>query len=416
MSGLPEALPRLFGGVVITLIEDLVIRKVRDSRGNSTVEVDVHTTNGFGRFPAPSGASTGVHEAVAYPEGNVDLALERFESDLMPKILGLDAIYQEEVDDALRDADGTADFSFLGANVAIATSLAAAKAASNALSLPLYRYLGGMMANRLPRPFGNLLGGGAHAPGGTVIQEFLCVALGPTVADSVRANVRAHRRVGQALRAKLPKAALGRGDEGAWTAAVEDEEALRIVAEACAAVQDEVGFPCRPALDMAASEFFSEGKYRYRDRALTPAQQVDEVARMIEAYDLYAVEDPLEQEDFAGFAELTEREGDRCLIIGDDLFVTNVDRIRAGVQAGAGNGVLIKPNQIGTLTDTWLAVDYAHGQGLRTVLSHRSGETPDATIAHLAVAFRCEGIKTGVVGGERVAKLNELIRIEEELT
>lgn len=387
-----------------------------DSRGNPTVEVDVHTTNGFGRFSAPSGASTGAHEAVAFPEGKVDLGLERFDTHVVPKVLGLDAIFQEEVDDALRETDGTADFSFLGANVSVATSLAAAKAASDALSLPLYRYLGGMTANRMPRPFGNVLGGGAHAPGGTVIQEFLSVALGPTVADSIHANAKTHALVGEMLRANLPKAAIGRGDEGAWTAAIDDEEALRLVADACGESQNELGFPCRPALDMAASEFYEKGRYRYRDRARTPAEQVDYVEGLVEKYDLYAVEDPLEQDDFGGFAELTSRVGDRCLIIGDDLFVTDVDRIRAGVEVGAANGVLIKPNQIGTLTDTWIAVDYAHSQGLRTVLSHRSGETTDATIAHLAVAFRCEGIKTGTVGGERIAKLNELIRIEEELT
>jgi enolase len=389
---------------------------VLDSRGNPTVEVDVHTTNGFGRVAAPSGASTGAHEAVAFPEGKVDLAIERFDSHVVPKVLSLDAVFQEEVDDALRETDGTADFSFLGANTAVATSLAAAKAASDALALPLYRYLGGMTANHLPRPFGNVLGGGAHAPGGTVIQEFLSVAMGPTVADSVQANAQAHRKVGEALRAKFPDAAIGRGDEGAWAAAIQDDEALRLVADVCSQIQDELGFPCRPALDMAASEFFSKGKYRYRDRALTPEEQVDYVASLVEEYDLYAVEDPMEQDDFGGFGELTARVGDRCLIIGDDLFVTNVDRIRAGVEAGAANGVLIKPNQIGTLTDTWKAVDYAHSQGLRTVLSHRSGETTDTTIAHLAVAFRCEGIKTGTVGGERIAKLNELMRIEEELT
>ncbi len=404
------------GGVDITHNEDLVIRKVLDSRGNPTVEVDVHTTNGFGRFSAPSGASTGAHEAVALPEGKVDLALERFDSHVVPKVLGLDAIFQEEVDDALRETDGTADFSFLGANVAVATSLAAAKAASNALSLPLYRYLGGLTANRMPRPFGNLLGGGAHAPGGTVIQEFLSVAQGPTAADSVRANAKAHARVGEALRATLPKTAIGRGDEGAWTAAIEDEVALRLVADACSQIQDELGFPCSPALDMAASEFYRKGEYHYRDRTRSPEEQVAYVAELVDKYHLYAVEDPLEQDDFGGFGELTSLVGDRCLIIGDDLFVTDVDRIRVGVEAGSANGVLIKPNQIGTLTDTWMAVDYAHGHGLQTVLSHRSGETTDATIAHLAVAFRCEGIKTGAVGGERIAKLNELIRIEEELT
>lgn len=379
------------------------------------MEVDVLTTSGFGRFAAPSGASTGRHEAVAYPEGDVDLAVERFEADVVPRVLGMDAVYQEEVDSALHEVDGTVSFSHLGANVAVATSLATARAAATALELPLYRYLGGMMANRLPRPFGNLLGGGAHAVGGTTIQEFLCVALGPTVRDSVRANARAHHAVGEALRDRLPETALGRGDEGAWTAPLEDGEALDLVATACETVSDDVGFPCRPALDVAATEFHRDGTYRYRDRTRSREEQLDYVVELVETYDLYSVEDPLEEDDFDGFAALTDRVGDRCLIIGDDLFVTNVERIRRGVEAGAANGVLVKPNQVGTLTDTWLAVEHAQSSGLETVLSHRSGETTDETIAHLAVAFRCNGIKTGAVGGERVAKLNELIRIEEEL-
>lgn len=398
-----------------TFIEDLAIRKVLDSRGNATVEVDVLTASGFGRVTAPSGASTGRHEAMAYPDGDVDLALERFEADLVPRLLGLDAVHQEGVDDVLHEADGTVNFAHLGANTAVATSLAAARAAADALELPLYRYLGGMRANRLPRPFGNLLGGGRHAPGGTTIQEFLSVAQGPTALKGVLANAAAHRKVGDALRERFPKAALGKGDEGAWTAPLDDEEALTLVVNACEEVQDEVGFPCRPALDMAASEFHEKGRYAYRARTLTRTEQLDYVVRLVEDYDLYSVEDPLEEDDFDGFAELTERVGDRCLLIGDDLFVTHVDRIRKGVETGAGNGVLVKPNQVGTLTDTWLAVEYAQSHGLETVLSHRSGETPDETLAHLAVGFRCGGIKTGAVGGERVAKLNELIRIEEEL-
>lgn len=399
----------------MTLIEDLTIRTVLDSRGNPTVEVDVLTTRGFGRFTAPSGASTGTHEAVAYPEDDLDLAQERFESDLVPRLLGLDAVYQEEVDSVLHEADGTVNFAHLGANVAVATSLANARAAATALEVPLYRYLGGMMANRLPHPFGNLLGGGRHAPGGTTIQEFLCVAQGPTVLDSVLANAVAHGRVGEALRERLPKTALGRGDEGAWAAPLDDEEALTLVANACEEVSDEVGFPCRPALDMAASEFHRKGTYRYGDRTLDREEQIDYVAHLVEAHDLYSVEDPLEEDDFEGFATLTERVGDRCLIIGDDLFVTSAERIRRGIDMGAANAVLVKPNQIGTLTDTWKAVEVAHSHGLQAVLSHRSGETTDETLAHLAVAFRCEGIKTGAVGGERVAKLNELIRIEEEV-
>ncbi|MFQ5837761.1 MAG: phosphopyruvate hydratase [Thermoplasmata archaeon] len=400
----------------MTVIEDLSIRKILDSRGNPTVEVDVHTTSGFGRFSSPSGASTGAHEAIAYPEGSVDLAVERFESEVVPRVLGMDAVYQEDVDATLHEADGTVNFSSIGANVAVATSIAVSKAAASSLALPLYRYLGGMMANRLPRLFGNLIGGGRHAHGGTVIQEFLCAALGPTVTDSIFANAMAHKRVGERLRDRLPETVLAKGDEGAWVAPIGDEKALEIMVEVCQEVEGELGFPCRPALDMAASEFYRNGKYVYDDRKLSPKQQVEYVVRLVEEYDLYSVEDPLEQDDFDGFARLTELVGGRCLIIGDDLFVTNVARIRLGVEAGACNAVLIKPNQIGTLTDTWLAVDYARENRLKTVISHRSGETTDDAIAHLAVAFRCEGIKSGAVGGERTAKLNELIRIEEELT
>ncbi len=328
----------------------------------------------------------------------------------------MDSLYQEEVDSSLQEADGTANFGFVGANVAVATSIAAAKAAASALDLPLYRYLGGMMANRLPRPFGNLIGGGLHAPGSTVIQEFLCVALGPSVAESILANSLAHRRVGERLRERLPGTVVAKGDEGAWAVPLDDEEALNLLASVCEEVEGEVGFPCRPALDMAASEFYKDGKYVYREKSLSQKEQVEYVARLVEEYGLYSVEDPLEQEDFEGFGRLTEMVGQDCLIVGDDLFVTDVDRIRKGVEAGACNAVLVKPNQIGTLTGTLQAVEFARENSMKTVISHRSGETTDEAIAHLAVAFRCEGIKSGAVGGERTSKLNQLIRIEEELT
>lgn len=400
----------------MTLIEDLAIRKVLDSRGQPTVEVDVHTTSGFGRFSAPSGASTGAHEAQAFPSDDVDLAMERFDGEVAPRLSGMDAVFQEEIDAILHEADGTVDFATLGANVSVATSIAVAKAAASSLDLPLYRYLGGMMANRLPRPLGNLIGGGAHAVGGTTIQEFLCVARGPTATDSILANALAHRLVGQKLRERLPEATLARGDEGAWVVPLPDEEALALLAEVCEEMQDAMGFPCRPALDLAASEFFHEERYVYRDRKLTPEEQVAYVTSLVDEYELYSVEDPLAQDDFEGFAALTKAIGDRCLVIGDDLFVTHVDRIQRGLDLQAANAVLLKPNQVGTLTDTVLALELAHSHGWKTVFSHRSGETTDDAIAHLAVAFRSEGIKTGAVGGERIAKLNELIRIEEELT
>jgi len=243
----------------------------------------------------------------------------------------------------------------------------------------------------------------------------MVVSQGPTVSANVFTNARVHGQVRDALAKKLPDVALGRGDEGAWVAKLADEEALSLLAAVCRAASKEAGFAVQPALDFAASEFFRNGKYRYRDRTISPEEQVDFVERLVRDYGLFSVEDPFDQEDFGGFAELTQRIGDRCKVIGDDIFVTNVERLRRGIELRAGNAILIKPNQIGTLSETRAAVDLAHKSGFETVMSHRSGETTDDTIAHLAVAFGCLGIKTGAVGGERIAKLNELIRIEEQL-
>ncbi len=396
-------------------IEGAEIRKILDSRGDPTVEVDILAEGSRGRAAAPSGASTGAHEVRALPEGGVDAAIARFHEDVEPRLIGLEVTAQKEVDGLLQQIDGTPDFSRIGGNVAVAVSLAVAKAAANSFGLPLYRYVGGAFAHRLPHPMGNVIGGGRHAIGGTTIQEFLAVAQGPTVAASVFANARVHRVVRDVLRERQPSGPLGRGDEGAWVAGIGDEDALAILAEACRVVSHEVGFDVAPALDLAASEFYASGKYRYRDRALSPDEQIDFVAGLVERFGLFSVEDPLDEEDFAGYARLTERVGGRCHVIGDDLFATNVERLRKGIGVRAANAILIKPNQIGTLSGAKAAVDLAHRHGYATVMSHRSGETTDETIAHLAVAFGCLGIKTGTVGGERIAKLNELIRIEEGL-
>jgi len=315
----------------------------------------------------------------------------------------------------LHEVDGTADFARIGANVATAASLANAKAAAGSSGKPLYRYLGGATRPTLPFPFGNVIGGGRHAVGGTTIQEYLVVSQGPTIQGNVFANARVHHLVRDALTKKMPDVPLGRGDEGAWIAQIGDEEALALLTDVCRGVEREVGFAVRPALDLAASEFYRDGKYRYRDRALSREEQVDLVDRLVREYHLFSVEDPFDEEDFGAFAELTKRVGARCKVIGDDIFVTNVERLRLGIESHAANAILIKPNQIGTLSDTRAAVELAHRSGYATVMSHRSGETTDDTIAHLAVAFGCLGIKTGAVGGERIAKLNELIRIEEEL-
>ena len=396
-------------------LEAFEVRKILDSRGEPTVEVDVVAGEARGRAAAPSGASTSAYEAQAFPDGGPDVGIERFHEEVEPRLIGLDVTSQKEADRLLIEIDGTQSFSRLGGNVAIAVSLAIAKAGANSLHLPLYKYVGGTFAHHLPHPMGNVIGGGRHAIGGTTIQEFLAVAKGPTITASVFANGRVHRVVRELLEAKSPSAPLGRGDEGAWVASIDDEAALAVLAEACLTVSHEVGFEILPALDLAASEFYKDGTYTYRDRALTPDQQVEFIADLVERHDLFSVEDPLEQDDFDGYTRLTELVGSKCHVIGDDLFATDTARLQRGIEAKAANAILIKPNQIGTLSGAKAAVDLAHRHGYATVMSHRSGETTDDTIAHLAVAFGCLAIKAGAVGGERGAKLNELIRIEEEL-
>ncbi|UCF09269.1 MAG: phosphopyruvate hydratase [Thermoplasmata archaeon] len=400
---------------MLTKIEEVAIRRILDSRGNPTVEVDIYTQNGFGSASAPSGASTGANEVMAYPKEGLEAAVANFKKEVMPRLLGMDAAEQEEIDVMLYEVDRTNDFSKVGGNVAVATSLAAAKAAAHSFGLPLYKYLGGAFANCTPLPMGNVLGGGKHAVGGTDIQEYSALSIGPTVRESIFANASVHASVKRRLMERFPEKALGKGDEGAWNAEMGNDEALELVSDACTEVADKLHFPVRPCLDIAASELFSEGRYYYKNQALNQEGQIDFVTELIEKYDLFLVEDPLDQEDFEGYAELTKAVGDRCLIVGDDLFVTNSVRLERGIKMGAGNAILIKPNQVGTLTKTIETIKLAHESGYKTVVSHRSGETNDDTIAHLAVAFGCHAIKTGAVGGERTAKLNELIRIEEEL-
>ncbi|HKW43288.1 MAG TPA: phosphopyruvate hydratase [Thermoplasmata archaeon] len=396
-------------------IDAASIRKILDSRGNPTVEVDIRAGPVFGRTAAPSGASTGKHEPPAFPKGGVDEAIRTFRSVVGPSLLGHDVADQVGVDQRLREIDGTTNFARVGCNVATATSMAVMRTAAANAGKPAYRYLGGAAKLKMPLPLGNVIGGGRHAIGGTTIQEFLVVSQGPTALANVLANARVHRKIGEVLAKKRPDQPLGRGDEGAWVAPIQDEEALALVADECRNAERELGFHVSPAVDLAASEFFRHGKYEYKERSLTREEQIDFVARIVREYNLFSVEDPFDEDDFAAFAELTKAVGDRCTIIGDDIFVTNVARLRRGIEARAANAILIKPNQIGTLSDARAAVDLAHRSGYATVMSHRSGETTDDGIAHLAVAWGCLGIKTGAVGGERIAKLNELIRIEEGL-
>jgi enolase len=395
----------------MTIIEVIELRTILDSRGNPTVEADVHTSSGFGRSAAPSGASTGSLEAkVKPPREAVDFAVQ----NVLPALIGMDATDQEGFDEQLRDIDGTADFSEIGANVAVALSLANAKAAASSMNIPLFRYLGGAFAKELPLPLGNVIGGGAHATNSTEIQEFLIVPGDAADAEeAVFANAAVHRTVKDLL--KKRGIAAGKGDEGAWAPQIDDALAFELIAEATGLVADELNISVDIGIDVAASQMWNGQAYQYREKVRSTEEQIAYIAELVDKYNLVYVEDPLQEDDFDAFAELNTQIGNRCLVCGDDIFVTQVDRIMQGIEQDAANCVLIKPNQVGTLTDTFEAVRLAHTHGLDTVMSHRSGETTDTTIAHLATAFSCVFLKCGIVGGERIAKLNELIRIEEQL-
>ena len=395
------------------IIEDVAIRRIIDSRGNPTVEAEIRTTSGFGRAAAPAGASTGTHEAVAWPNGDVSKGIQFAEEKLMPELIGQTVENQKTFDDILRETDGTNNFRNMGGNVSVAFSLAAAKAAANSKKISLYHHIGNKKDYSLPAPMANVLGGGAHAIGGTDIQEYLVTSFDNDINTAIEANAMVHKKVGSLLKDKFPNIALGKGDEGAWVAPLENIEALELVVKAANQIENETGVEIRPGLDIAASEFYHNGKYKYKEQTLTPEEQVDFVLGMIEEYNLHSVEDPLDQEDFESWALLTEQTD--ALIIGDDLYVTNTERLQRGIDMNSTNSILIKPNQIGTLTDTINAVELAKKADMATVISHRSGETTDTTIAHLGVAFDSHAIKTGIMGGERIAKLNELVRISEEL-
>jgi len=396
----------------VTLVTDVRLRRVLDSRGNPTVEADVLTEEGgFGRAAAPSGASTGEYEAIELPASE---AIAKAREDAVPRLVGeVHAGNQREVDAALHAADGTDDFSSIGANSAVAISMAAAKAGASVTGMPLYQHLGGTFrGNSFPVPLGNVIGGGEHAADATDIQEFLSAPVGaPSVSEAIFANAAVHQKAHDILMERDEPC--GKGDEGAWAPSIDDSEAFEIMDEATKAVADEVGFEIRFGLDVAAAEMYEDGAYQYSDRERSTDEQVEYIADLVREYDLKYVEDPLDEDDYDGFAALTEQVGDRTLVCGDDLFVTNTSRLGDGIQQGAANSILIKPNQIGTLSDAFDAIELAVENAYGHVVSHRSGETEDATIAHLAVATDAPFIKTGAVAGERTAKLNELIRIED---
>jgi enolase len=403
-----------------SVIEDIMTRKIFNSRGEETLEIDIVTTAGFGRASAPAGASKGKAEVVPYPEGGVEEAIKKVEELIVPELIGMDAEEQEEIDVLLHEIDGTKDFRNVGGNTAFAISLATAEAAATSYGIPLFQHLAGYLANELPYPLGNVLGGGKHALGKAPdIQEYLVIPLkGPTFSDAAEANVLVHQKVGSFLRKEDKSFTGGRGDEGAWAPNMKSEEALEIVVKACEEVSRELGVKCRVGVDMAASTLWKQKQKCYvytRDGTKRDSgEQLDFVLHLVEDYNLAYVEDPFHEEDYESFAELTKKVK-KCLVCGDDLFVTNRERLIRGIKMCAANSIIIKTNQVGTLTDAWETTEVAKKARYIPVMSHRSGETNDAHIAHLAVAFSCPVIKTGVLHGERVVKINELIRIEETL-
>ena len=406
-------------------IEAIGAREILDSRGNPTVEVEVVLEDGtMARAAVPSGASTGAFEAVELRDGDkgrylgkgVEKAVEHVVEDLQPRLLGFDAADQRLIDSEMLAIDGTDNKGSMGANAILGVSLAVARAAADSAGLPLYRYVGGPNAHVLPVPMMNILNGGAHADSNVDIQEFMIAPIG---AESFREALRMGTEVYHSLKKVLHDKGLatGLGDEGGFAPNLDSNRAaLDLIGEAIAAAGYEFGKDVAVALDVAASEFYEDGGYTFEGGKKSAGEMIDYYAELVAAYPLVSIEDPLNEDDWEGWKAITERLGDKVQLVGDDLFVTNPERLKRGIDTNTANALLVKVNQIGSLTETLDAVTMAQIAGYKCMMSHRSGETEDTTIADLAVATNCGQIKTGAPArSERVAKYNQLLRIEEDL-
>mgnify|MGYP006266469717 CR=1 FL=1 len=411
--------------IIDTAIESVQAREILDSRGRPTVEAEVYLAGGaVGLAQVPSGASTGSFEAHELRDGDPERyggkgvlrAVENVEQALGPEIMGLNALEQAMVDRAMLRLDGTANKSRLGANAILAVSLATAKAAAQSLGLPLYRYLGGPMANLLPVPLMNVINGGAHADNNVDIQEFMIVPLGaPTFREALRWGAEVFASLSQLL--KRRGLLTGVGDEGGYAPNLgSNQEALDLLMAAIEQAGYQPGDQVALALDVAASEFYHDGRYTYDGANREPAALINYLADLVGQYPIVSIEDGLHEDDWQGWRELTAKLGNQVQLVGDDLFVTNPMRLKQGIDQNVGNSILIKLNQIGSLSETLTTVELATRKGYSSVISHRSGETEDTTIADLAVATRSGQIKTGSLSrSERLAKYNRLLRIEDEL-
>ncbi|PAV28615.1 phosphopyruvate hydratase [Virgibacillus profundi] len=408
-------------------ITDIYAREVLDSRGNPTVEVEVFTESGaFGAALVPSGASTGEYEAVELRDGDKERylgkgvlkAVQNVNEVIAPELLGHDVTRQNIIDNLMIELDGTENKGNLGANAILGVSMAVAHAASSYLEIPLYNYLGGFNAKTLPTPMMNILNGGEHADNNVDIQEFMVMPVAaPTFQEALRTGTEIFHSLKNVLKSKGHNTAVG--DEGGFAPNLgSNEEALQTIVEAIEAAGYKPGEEIKLAMDVAASEIYADGKYNLKGEGVvrTSAEMVDWYADMVEKYPIISIEDGLDENDWEGFKLLTERLGDKVQLVGDDLFVTNTAKLSQGIEQGVGNSILVKVNQIGTLTETFEAIEMAKRAGYTAVISHRSGETEDATIADIAVATNAGQIKTGAPSRtDRVAKYNQLLRIEDEL-
>jgi enolase len=411
----------------MTAIVDLVARQILDSRGNPTVEVDAILEDGsMGRAAVPSGASTGAHEAVELRDGDkarfggkgVQKAVDAVNTEILEAIGGMNAEDQVAIDETMIALDGTPNKARLGANAILGVSLAVAKAAADAAGLPLYRYVGGTQARVLPVPMMNIINGGAHADNPIDFQEFMVMPVGaPSLSEAVRMGTEVFHTLKKGLKDAGHNTNVG--DEGGFAPNLPSAEAaLDFVMRSIEAAGYKPGQDLVIALDCASTEFFKDGSYAYEgeEKTRSPQDQAEYLAKLVSSYPIVSIEDGMAEDDWEGWAALTELVGAKCQLVGDDLFVTNVTRLSDGIAKGVANSILVKVNQIGSLTETLAAVEMAHRAGYTAVMSHRSGETEDATIADLAVATNCGQIKTGSLArSDRLAKYNQLIRIEEEL-
>ncbi|MDU4960982.1 MAG: phosphopyruvate hydratase [Sporomusaceae bacterium] len=412
---------------VSTTIIDIMAREIMDSRGNPTIEVDVTLEDGsLGRAAVPSGASTGMYEAVELRDGDkqrylgkgVLTAVENVNETIAAELIGMDALDQIGVDQAMIELDGTPNKSKLGANAVLGVSMAVAKAAAASQGMPLYQYLGGFNAKQLPVPMMNILNGGAHADNNVDIQEFMIMPVGAeSFAQALRMNAEIYHTLKKVLKDRGLSTAIG--DEGGFAPNLaSNEEAIQVILAAVEAAGYQPVKDIMLAIDAAASEFYKDGSYKLDGEGLvkTPAQMVEYWAGLVEKYPIISLEDGLAEDDWEGWSLLTQRLGSKVQLVGDDLFVTNTERLSRGIAQQVGNSILVKVNQIGSLTETFDAIEMAKRAGYTCVISHRSGETEDATIADIAVAVNAGQIKTGAPARtDRVAKYNQLLRIEEQL-